>query len=345
MKTLGAALLAACLAACGGSGGDGDSGATPAPAPSPAPAPQALPNVAGGTARLLAGSLAGECSEVHAQGAITFHAGAVWLAGPSCVDGGARVQAVDAASGAVRLHASAAPNDAAAARANGFGYATGIAFDGEGRLFVMDGGNALSRWPSDFSAIVTPAPGHASGLWQIEGGGMRAWAGGVLNTRTDGAGEAAGFVLANGLVRDAHGHFYTQDMRALRRITPQAEVSTLAVGAAGLPVMDASGQPLHVLVRTGEASALVDADTGTPVAELPRGTGMALIDRQGGIYAAGLSAPGEADPVSVYHRAPGASAFEPVVTHAEYLNAMALDEAGNMYLHQRNAIVKVVFTR
>lgn len=340
MTWLGMAFAACALSACGG-GSDNNNAEPPAPPPS-APE-QSLPTVVGGKSLLLAGSLSGECGVVNSAGALTFHDGALWFADTSCQDGGARVQRIDKDSGQAQTYAAMPPDSAASAKAQGFKYPTGIAFDSHDQLYVMDGANAASKWPTDFSALPLPNPGHASGVWKVTSGGMGILAGVDLNSSIDGVGEAAGFRLANGLVVDADDQFYTQDVNQVRGIGTDGTVSTLPAAYSGIPAVDAGSGTLYVTRTAGGVMELVDVAADSSTA-LPVAADMVLFDAQGNLFVAQYVQPDASSPVVIYRRAAGGSAFEPVVSGVRYLNSAAIDDEGNLYLHQRNALVKVEFS-
>ena len=88
----------------------------------------------------------------------------------------------------------------------------GVAVDGNGNVYVADGGNSTIR-------MVTPA-GVVSTLAGSPG----------LTGTTDGIGKAARFDHACGLAADGVGNLYVGDTynRTIRRVTPAGVVSTLA---------------------------------------------------------------------------------------------------------------------
>lgn len=294
---------------------------------------------------MLAGSLDAQCDRVNRDGAMTFHGGALWLADASCQAGeGARVQAFDASTGAASAFATVPARQPGDTKARGFSYPTGITFDRQGRLFVMDGGSRDSRWLTSFSALNIPPAGFGSGIWQVTSQGMRAFAGVALNTAVDGVGEAAGFVLANGLVIDAADNFYTRDIPGMRKITPDAAVTSLGVSSASAPVVDSSGH-VYGVRQLVQASELVDLASGAVLATMPTPGYLVVMDAQDNIYAATTISNNSSDAQVIYRRARDGTQFEPILTNVQYLNSMATDDAGNLYLHQRHAIVKVEFTQ
>jgi hypothetical protein len=202
---------------------------------------------------------------------------------------------------------------------------------------------------SGLSTILRPDPGHASGIWKIDDQGMSVFAGVILNETADGAGESAGFTLANGLVKDASDHLYTSDhFTTVRKITPQAEVTSLSATGRLFPAANYTGSRTYLIQRQGETSELTDMESGAKVASFPSVVDMVRFDSQDRIYAARYSASGgttPADPVVIYRGHADGTSFEPVVTNVEYLSDMAVDDGGNLYLHQRNAIVKVEFSQ
>ena len=94
-----------------------------------------------------------------------------------------------------------------------------------------------------------------------------------------------------------------------------------------------------------DQAVLVDLASGAVLATMPTPGYLVVMDAQDNIYAATTISNNSSDAQVIYRRARDGTQFEPVVTNVQYLNSMATDDAGNLYLHQRHAIVKVEFTQ
>lgn len=317
-------LITAMLAACGG--GDGDE--TPAPEPESA---MVLPTVQGGRASLLAGTLKNECGAVGSVGAINVRQAVVWLADQSC-SGGARIQSFDTATGAAKTFLSLPAGQQA------YQYPTGLGWDSKDNLYVVDGWNAVAKYPVDFT-WPAPRPGQAAGIWKATEGRLEIFAGVMLASIVDGQGQEAGFHVPNGLAFDSEDNLYTQDRGAIRKVTQAANVSSIPFSGSGVPVADSEGQHVYASRTVLGVNELYNLSTDTVSTTLPVKAEIALFDAAGNLYVGQLGNPNQAG--AIYRQKVGSQNFEAIVTNVQYLNSAAVDDKGNLYLHQRNAIVKV----
>lgn len=341
LTTISAAIL---LVACGGGGSD---------PVDPTPVAQALPTVTNGKATLLAGSLTGECGAVSRNGAMVFHQGELWLAERGC-DGSSRVQVINPNTGVVRTHVQVT-SDPNAARATGFMNPTGITFDDAGNLFVSDAAGQRGRWTSPVKPQVA---GHSAGIWKITPQSMQIFAGVVKVGDEDGVGESAAFTNTKGLLSAYGGSVFLPE----RGLFTQDGDTVKAIGASGLVVsgntvkgdwslaVGPNGDLNGVVADTSWGFTLWNLVQGNwPVAGLPEGTGKIVVwsksvSNAGSfdvVYTSGLApAPDQETPFSIY-RSGGTNGV--AVDNVRYLSSFVADEAGNLYIQQRNAIVKVEF--
>jgi hypothetical protein len=273
---------------------------------------------------------------VNDGGVITYHNGEIWLADASC-DGGSRVQTINSKTGEVKEIAKTA---------KAFQFPTGIAVDSKNTAFVADGWIAASKWPWGLT-LPTPTPGSAAGIWKVSSSGFSIFAGVRPVTVVDGVGDQAGFHLPNGLAIDAADNLYTQDDDKVRRITADAVVTSIENIGNSPPVATYDRQFVFgVRWSQGNIGQLFDVDSGDLFVSLPNKGDITLFDPAGNIFVAQLSgSPTSAETSVVYRRSSEGSQFEPVVTQVQYLNAAAVDDVGNLYLYQRNAIVKIEFNQ
>ena len=264
------ALLAATLAACGGS----DGGDAPAPTPTPPPAPSTppasplptpqpaewpLPQVTGGQAALLAGSLQSDtkaaCGRVDAAdplqsrfGTIT-HAmivgadGTVYLTDRACWKDRDKVPDVVrkiAPDGRVSTVATGAFEERSG-RLQSFIRPAGLALGADGALYVSDasryGGvdqNGSCPGATSFTGHLPPSPGFSGGVWRVSPGDAPQALAGVVRRgcvraaeEDDGTGADASFCSPGALAFDAQGrlnvidhHRSTSGQTALRVLEP-----------------------------------------------------------------------------------------------------------------------------
>lgn len=181
-----------------------------------------------------------------------------------------------------------------------FNYPIALAFDSQGNLFVLDGGNSLIR-------KITPA------------GAVTTFAGQTgVNSYIDGTGVNATFMGLDGLFIDASDNIYVADQNKVRKVTPAAVVTTIAGdvnegfvdGASTVAkffltcdiVTDAAGN-IYVAdyfnhrIRKITPAGVVSTFAGSGVAGSANGTGTAatlngprsmVIDAAGNIYVSEL---------------------------------------------------------
>jgi hypothetical protein len=95
-----------------------------------------------------------------------------------------------------------------------FRFPDGVAIDGQGNIYVADGGNLCIR-------KVTPA------------GVVSRFAGNGTRGTADGNATDAQFYAPIDIVADSHGNLFVIDDNRIRKITPQGVVSTIAGSTAG----------------------------------------------------------------------------------------------------------------
>lgn len=333
---LGMVAVVLTLTACGGADSTD-------PGSGPELITQELPTVPSGKARLLAGSLTGECGAIARNGAMAFHQGELWIAERGC-DGSSRVQVVNADTGAVRTHIQVMSNPNAA-RATGFMNPTGMTFDDQGTLYVADAAGEHGRWSYEGMTPTSKpqVPGHSAGVWKITPQTMEIFAGIMRTGLEDGSRETASFTSPNGLVMAWNGVLYTNDNSKIRSIYANGDVLSDNLGDLGspfLPLCVNHSQIPHVSrysINWG-LSLWELFDPNWPFAELPEGTGKVVVFANEQLFTSGLApAPDQPMPFSIYRDS------KIVVENVQYLNTFVADEAGNLYIQQRNAIVKVVF--
>ncbi|SNS41888.1 NHL repeat-containing protein [Noviherbaspirillum humi] len=137
--------------------------------------------------------------------------------------------------------ASTASSRALAAR---FNNPDGIAVDAQGNLFVADRRNFTIRQITPDGRVLTLA-GRA----------------GVAGSN-DGAGSAATFTNPRGIAIDSGGNLYVTDMHAVRKVSPQGVVTTLAGAVAASGDADGAGSAArfnfpHGLAVDGGGNVLV----------------------------------------------------------------------------------------
>lgn len=297
-------VASAVLAACGG-GSSAPAGTPPPPVvPPPAPGITVLAGQLGGngnldatgTAARFAGAAdiaidrngdayvaetSGLIRKVSATGSVTTVAGhsgapqgqdgtgrAAAFAIPSgiAVDGSGNMVIADAAAvrrmtpaGVVTTLAGGesgfADGDAATAR---FGFLKGVTTDPDGSIYVADFGNRVIRRITAAGVVSTVAG---------KPGGDCSYSGRILVcTAHDGAAGTATFVDPTGVARDASGNLYVADGPAVRKVTPDGAVSTLAgqINTYGETRADGTG----AAARFGGAQRIVlDRDGNLLVSE------------------------------------------------------------------------------
>jgi hypothetical protein len=208
------------LNACGG-GGDGTPAPAPAPAPAPTPAPTPAPAPAPAAIALLAGGLGG-------SGALEGTGPAARLGRPSRLAAGAdgTVYFVDGIW-IGRVTPQGAASYLASVPDISIG---GLAVDGQGRLYVTATGTAVIYRLKD-----GPQPffeGVAGTMQPYPGGGFQ-----------DGTGSAAQLRLPRSIVFDGNGFLYFTESanRAVRRMTPDGVVTTIAGQPSNTTAVDGQG--------------------------------------------------------------------------------------------------------
>ncbi len=133
-----------------------------------------------------------------------------------------------------------------------FWFATGVAVDADGSVYVADSNNNTIRKISP-DAVVTTLAGRANGYVPAPGS-------------EDGAGSAARFHRPNGVAVDGAGDVYVADYanHTIRKITPEGVVNTVAGQAPESGNVDATGNDARLNHPTGVA---VDSAGNVYVAE------------------------------------------------------------------------------
>ena len=187
-----------------------------------------------------------------------------------------------------------------------FWFATGVAVDADGNVYVADSGanNTIRKISPD--AVVTTLAGRANGSVPAPGS-------------EDGTGSAARFHQPNGVAVDVTGNVYVADYanHTIRKITPEGEVSTFAGQAPESGNVDATGNNARLNHPAGVA---VDSAGNVYVAEFIGNT-IRKITPDGVVTTlAGLAeTPGNADGTGSAARFNGPY-------------GIAVDSAGNLYV-------------
>lgn len=191
-----------------------------------------------------------------------------------------------------------------------FNSPTGVAVDGNGNAYVADRANYTIRKVSP-DGVVTTFAGTA----------------GVGLSSTDGIGAAAKFYSPDDVALDSSGNVYVGDYYAIRKVTPDAVVTTLA-GADGIPGnVDGTGDAARFGLAGGVA---VDSSGNVYVADAPNNE-IRKVTPDGVVTTfAGSSTAGSAD---------GTGAAAQFNTP----DGVAVDDADNIYVADRgnNTIRKV----
>lgn len=195
------------------------------------------------------------------------------------------------------------------------------------------------------------------------------FAGSVTQTGgADGVGDAAGFTMAGSLTFDAAGVLYVADSGHIRKISPLAEVTTLATTAAISPAgltLDASGNiyvtgnsavveisPAGAVTRIAGAAqtvpALAEVDGAGAAARFNLPAGI-VVAPNGVIYVADywgatirkVTAAGGVTTLAGMPYVSGSTDGTGTAARFTNPNALALDASGNLYVSGGNAIRKV----
>jgi sugar lactone lactonase YvrE len=177
---------------------------------------------------------------------------------------------------------------------------TGLAFDSAGRLYVADRANqAIRRMPLTTFDVTTFA-------------GSR-----PVSGSTDGRGTAARFFYPEAAVSDGAGNLYLADGHAIRKITPDGVVTTLAGTSTATGSADGTGAAARFLAPSGlamdSAGVLWVADTGNNT--IRKVTLDGVVSTVAGVP----GVPGKADGVGTQARFDGPW-------------GLAFDNAGNLYV-------------
>jgi sugar lactone lactonase YvrE len=218
-----------------------------------------------------------------------------------------------------------------------FSYPVGIGVDGAGNVYVADRGNRVIRRIASGGFVTTLAGSPGLGKTQKYSSPP-----GTLPD-PDGLGPDARFDAPTGLTLDAAGIIYVSDDTSadfVRRVTPDGQVSTLAVSAYASPVAAPFGERLE------SVAGLVVADDGGFYLSDSGGNCVRHLDAAGVVTTfAGLpfvESAGRVDGPT------GASRFSavhgPVTYVSNYsLSSIAATAAGDLYvLDSPNAVIRKV---
>jgi sugar lactone lactonase YvrE len=220
-RTCNAAIAAACLLAAGCHNADRTPPAAQAPASTP-------------TLALLAGAPSGQGYQdgARADARFSYLAGMRFDAAGNMFVADARnavIRKIDRNGAVSTLAGSAGQNGSAdgAGAAARFNYPSDVALDAAGNVYVADSGNSVIRRITPAGVVTTLA--GAAGQYGSD----------------DGKGAAARFSGPSGVVLDQQGNLYVADTwnGAIRKITPDGEVSTLAhLNSPGSLAINPSGE-------------------------------------------------------------------------------------------------------
>lgn len=227
------------------------------------------------------------------------------------------------------LAGSGQPGDAdGVGAAAGFMQLTAIAVDAAGNVYVADWARFTVRKITSAGVVTTFAG--------VRGGRCDYQHTTPACTSNDGTATTASFSRISGLASDGHGGLYVVD-GALRKVSAQGDVSTLAFGVSGRPAVDRDG---NILVTDGPRLVkYTPAGTRTTVAG-PVAGGPALpglfspqgiaLDSKGNVLVADDQDIGRVSPAGAVSVVAGA--YESTSSLGNESGSAGLDGAGNLYL-------------
>lgn len=182
---------------------------------------------------------------------------------------------------------------------------TGIARDASGTLYVADTLNHRIKKVTPEGLVTTLAGAGVYGF-------------------SEGVGTAAAFASPRGVAVDQNGHLFVADTfnNAIRKITPEGGVTTLAGGTGGYADGTGAGARFNrpTSLSVDASGTIYVADRGNHIIRrvTPEGVVTTVLGKSGRGFADGVYKP---------------QAYS-------YLSAVELDEAGNLYIAERNRIFR-----
>ena len=137
-----------------------------------------------------------------------------------------------------------------------FKYPTGVALDGTGNIYVSDQNNYTIRKITP-GGVVTTFAGTAG-----------------VSGSTDGTGSAARFLYPTSVAVDGAGNVYVADYCAIRKITPNGAVTTLAGGVGNFGFVDGIGSAARFYGPNGiavDGAGLVYVSDGCAIRSITAG--------------------------------------------------------------------------